>query len=212
MTIRIAPSNREYKLSKALVCKHSPIFKATFEGSFREGVEQATTIDEEDGVVSLRSFGLLVQWMYLGQVGFGDLSPSESIGAAIEFSRIADMYGVTGMEETMASHIKSLVKTCPYPPKTYQFDKHTFLLESQHIASAVQLPHGHAVRRILAVASVRGYLKQSKHKFSKEVEELPGFASDLLDAVKSTLETFQSYDDRVKFTDPINEQTINMYG
>lgn len=158
VTFRIASTNSEYKLFKALVCQHTLVFKAKFEGSFLEGQEQETTLVEEDGIVSIRSFQLLVQWMYLGQVFFGDLSPAESITAAIEFTRFAEMYGVIGMEGQMAEHIRALVNDSS-PPYRYEFDSNTYLIDSKHIASAVQLPQGHRVREVLAAASVRGYFK-----------------------------------------------------
>ena len=82
--IRIGSASYEYKLSKALLCKQSLYFAATFEGQFQEGEQQSTTLVEIDGVVSARSFKLLVQWVYLGRVIFGELAPGEAITATIE--------------------------------------------------------------------------------------------------------------------------------
>jgi BTB/POZ domain len=65
--IRIGSASYEYKLSKALLCRQSPYFAATFEGNFQEGEEQSTNMTEIDGLVSIRSFELLVQWLYLRQ-------------------------------------------------------------------------------------------------------------------------------------------------
>jgi hypothetical protein len=48
----------------------------------------------------------------------------------------------------------------------------------------VRLPEAHPVLKILAAISVRGYLKGDKYKFAKAAKEIPGFASDLLEAVK----------------------------
>ena len=53
--------------------------------------------------------------MYLGQVIFSKLSATESITAAIEFVRIADMYGVSGMEVQMAEHIEALFPASSVP-------------------------------------------------------------------------------------------------
>jgi len=60
-------------------------------------------------VISTRSFQLLVQWLHLGRVIFGELAPEEAITATIEFVRIADIYGVTGMEALMAERIKGII-------------------------------------------------------------------------------------------------------
>ena len=65
-----------------------------------------TTLDEVDGIVTTRSFQMLLQWLYIGRVAFGELSSEEAITAILEFVRLADMCGVTGMESLMAAHIK----------------------------------------------------------------------------------------------------------
>ena len=117
VTIRVG-SSHEYKLSKDLLCKHSPYFEATFNGNFREGKELSTTLKEEDGVVSKQSFELLIQWMYLGQVIFGDMDPGDQVTAAIEFSRMADLCGITGMEDLMAEHVRTTILASS-PPYSY---------------------------------------------------------------------------------------------
>jgi hypothetical protein len=62
------------------VCKQSSYFRATFAGEFQEGVEQSANLTEEDGVVLIRSFQLLVQWLYLGRVIFGELAAEAGKG------------------------------------------------------------------------------------------------------------------------------------
>jgi len=46
VTIRIGSASHEYKLPKALLCKQSPYLAAMFEGPFKEGEEQSTTLEE----------------------------------------------------------------------------------------------------------------------------------------------------------------------
>ena len=110
-----------------------------------------------DGVVSIRSFEPLLQWLYLGRVNFGELTPEEAVTATIEFVRLADMCGVTGMESLMAERIKTIIKTNPAAPskklpKTRDPNTNTHCLVSQHIKSAALLPKGHPVRGTLATA------------------------------------------------------------
>jgi len=202
VTIRIGSSSREYKLSKALLCKQSPYFKATFEGKFQEGKEQSTTLKEEDGVVSVRSFELLVQWLYLGRVVLGSSTPTDSISTVVEFVRIADMCGVTGMESIMAEQIKTIILANPAPMST-DLDSNTYCLDSSHIVSAASLPEGHQVRRVLAVAVAGAFFREDHHKFSKEVKEVSGFASDLLEAIRDTLKSFKTHSSAVVITDPL---------
>lgn len=80
-----------------------------------EGEEQSTTVEEIDDVVSTQSFQMLVQWVCLGRVVFGGSAPEEAITTAIEFTRLADMCGVTGMESLIAEHIKAIIPANPAP-------------------------------------------------------------------------------------------------
>ena len=58
--VRIGSASHEYELSKAILCKQSPYFAATFKGEFLEGGNQSTTLAEIDGIVSPQSFEMLV--------------------------------------------------------------------------------------------------------------------------------------------------------
>ncbi|KAH6678601.1 hypothetical protein B0J14DRAFT_697585 [Halenospora varia] len=213
--IRIGSAGREYKLSKALLCKQFAYFAATFTGGFWEGEEQSTTLTEIDGVVSTRSFEMLVQWLYLGRVVFGELEPTEAITAIIEFARIADMCRVTGMESLMAERIKAIIISNPVPktgsPPGPSELKDTSWLRSKHITSVADLPDGHPVRHILAAAAVHGYLRHDYHKFSKAMREVHSFSVDLLDAVKATLKTLrcESFSGNgITFKDPLRGETL----
>jgi hypothetical protein len=199
---------------KALLCKQSPYFAATFEGKFQEGEEQSTTLTEVDGVVSTRSFELLVQWLYLGRVIFSDLTPEEAITATIEFVRFADMCGVTGMECSMAERIKAIIIANPAPTIGYATrdpDTNTYCLASQHIKSAAFLPEGHPVRITLAMAAVEGYLRHDNFKFLRETQEVPSFSIDLLKSVKATLNTLSvgGYSGKSAFCkDPLSGEEV----
>jgi hypothetical protein len=195
---------RVHKLSKTLLCKQSPYFAATFEGKFLEGEEQSTTLAEIDDVVSVRSFELLLQWLYLGRVVFGKLKPEDTITAAIEFVRIADMCGVTGMETLMAGHIKTVIIDNPSPNNGLRRspDANTYYLTTKHIISVANLPKEHPVRKLLAAAAVEGYLRDDDHKFLKETQELASFSADLLGEVKATLNSARhSYGSSIVVTD-----------
>jgi hypothetical protein len=90
VTIRIESASHEYKLPKALLCKQSPYFAAMFEGPFREGEEQATTLEEINGVVTPRSFQMFVQWVCLGRVVFRGCAPDVAITTATVKPRYND--------------------------------------------------------------------------------------------------------------------------
>lgn len=175
--------------------------------------------------MSTRSFELLVQWIYLGRVIFGELDPSEAITASIEFARIADMCAVTGMESLMAERIKAIIlanparqpyQYYPEPRGPLEYDN-TYCLTSEHITSAADLPDGHPVRQTLAAAAVEGYLLQNDHKFSKEMREVHNFSVDLLKAVKATLGTLSRSNTQhagtgIIVTDPLRGNQIWLVG
>ncbi|RJE19205.1 hypothetical protein PHISCL_08461 [Aspergillus sclerotialis] len=211
--IRIDPTGREYNVSKDLLCKQSSYFAAMFGTRFSEGKGLSATMEEIEGVVSVESFESLLQWLYLGRVTFAPKDPSEEISAVIEFARLADMCDVTGMEETMAQHIKEIIIANPGPRDdweswergerghTVKWNDHDYLdavdeayvdinthcLTSEHINSATCLPTGHPVRHILAAAAVEGYLSFGNHKFRKLTHENLKFAADLLHVLQLTL-------------------------
>jgi hypothetical protein len=65
---------------------------------------------------------MLVQWLYLGRVLFSESTPKECITTTIEFVRLADMYGVTGIETQMAEYIKAIIMANP-APKASKFEQ-----------------------------------------------------------------------------------------
>ncbi|PQE06002.1 BTB POZ fold protein [Rutstroemia sp. NJR-2017a BBW] len=195
-----------------MICKQSPYFAAMFEGGFQEGQDQSTTLPEEEGVVSQRSFEMLVQWLYIGRICLSELTPTESITAIIEFVRLADMCEVTGLEIQMAKQIKSIMLDNPPPEDDSEGSESTFCVVGQHITSAFLLPRGHPVRKIFATAAVEGYIRRNEHKFSKEIHDCPDFAIDLLLEVKETLKTVAIVTHtKFSFRDPLSRENVPFF-
>jgi len=215
VVIRIGSASGEYVLPKALLCEQSPYFAAMFEGSFEEGESQSATLEEMDGVVSTRSFQILVQWLWLGRVVFGESTPEEAITAAIEFVRLADMCGITGVESFMAEHIREVIRV-NIPPANICFEgdrdpqRNTYYLSSQHIASVASLPKGHPVRSMIAMAAVEGYFLQDNFKFLEEAGRLHNFSFDLLQEVKSTLKTLTHGKQHTTVKDPFSGEKLRV--
>lgn len=183
------------------------------EERFIEGAKLSTTLEEVDGVVSTRSFEMLVQWVYNNRIVFGDLPPAEAIAASIEFARFADMCSITGLESLMAEHIKQIIlanKPAQKSVFTAPLDDHTHHLTLEHINSGVLLPEGHSVRKMLASAVVKGYLLRDQRKFFKEILGLPYFAVDLLREVKVALDSLEAEKRGMTFEDPFSRQRINL--
>jgi hypothetical protein len=158
---------------------------------------------------------MLVQWICLGRGVFGELALEEAITPAIEFARLADMCGVTGIESLIAEHIKATIVANPAPEDSsfYMYrrpDTNTHCLTSQHIISAVALREGHSVRGILADAAVEGYLREDNCKFLKETLEVPEFSVDLLKAVRATLGSLTYDEYKITFKDPISGNRLKL--
>ncbi len=133
-----------------------------------------------------RIFELVIQWIYTGNVV---LPPSmipmdspenitkhrrELITAYLDFFMLCDKLIISEIgQESIILEIKSLILLS------------RDALGPGHIRTAVNLPTGHAVRRLFAQAAAKDFVV-SKRKgqepfiFAKEVDELPEFAADLL--------------------------------
>lgn len=184
-----------------------------FNGPFFEGQSQTAVLEDIEGVVSAQSLEALIQWLYMGQVKFHmkDLEdPRQQISAVIEFVRLADMCGVTGMETPMAEQIEKTLLANPASKVDWEptADSNTHCVLAEHISSAEYLSMGHPVRRVLAKATIDGFLRSRKHKFAPETRSCPKFASDLLHEVEKVLETLQYMNDRVSFRDPLTQDWL----
>lgn len=57
--LRIQPSNKEYTVSKNLLCAESPVFSRMFNGEFLESQQQTATLEETEDGISVRSLEAL---------------------------------------------------------------------------------------------------------------------------------------------------------
>ncbi|KAJ5628274.1 hypothetical protein N7490_010502 [Penicillium lividum] len=212
--IQISSSDHKYEISKYLLCKDSTYFTAMFEGNFAEGEQQVATLQELEGVVSVQSFEALIQWLYLRRIQFDCEGPEDQISAAIEFVRLADMCHIVGIESQMARYIKDILIANPDPRNNDFLERHidtnTYYLTRQHIIWASFLPPGHSVRRVLAAASVEGYLRGANYKFVQETQEHPTFGADLLQEVRSTLGGLKVSKRVTSLEDPISGTEISI--
>jgi hypothetical protein len=107
--VRIRIGGQTYNVSKRLLCYHSLYFRRMFEGKSEDANEQSTELKEVHGVVSNRSFELLLQWLYLGRLFLAhEASSTDEITAMIELARLADMVEIkdTGMDAEIAKYTR----------------------------------------------------------------------------------------------------------
>ncbi|KAJ5346023.1 hypothetical protein N7452_004027 [Penicillium brevicompactum] len=204
--IQVQPSNKEFIISKELLCTESSVFSKMFNGEFLESQQQTVTLEETEDDTSVRSLEALIQWLYHRTVRFDIKESTMHISATMELTRLADKYDIIGLEKTMAQYIRDILKCNPHP-KSFKcarnIDHNTYHLTHDHIASANLLPRKHLVRRVLAAASVEGFLRGPNHKFSEEILDYPSFGADLLQGIRAVLnnkESLLAYD----FEDPIS--------
>ncbi|KAH8761260.1 hypothetical protein F5882DRAFT_336780, partial [Hyaloscypha sp. PMI_1271] len=160
------------------------------------------------GVVTPRSFQMLVQWVGLSRVVFRECAPDVAITTAIEFARLADICRITGMESLMAEPINTIILANPAPEDSKWAswrapDINTHCLTSQHITLVIDLPEGYLVRAILAAATIERCLRQHNYKFEREASRVPEFSVDLLKAMRATIESIP-IENPPTFEDPIS--------
>jgi hypothetical protein len=205
--IRIKTGNTEITVSRDLLCAESSVFTKMFKnGHFKESQEQVLDLEEMDDVISTRALEALLQWLYRGIIRFNIESPEEHISAAMELVRFADMYEIDGLEGEMAKYVKEILVSAD--PPYYGDDQNTYFLKSDHIISALNLPCGHAVRRLLAATSVEGYLRSDEYKFAGLTQEYASFGADLLQEVQLALHGLRRSD--VSLEDPIHGGRISI--
>jgi hypothetical protein len=179
----------------------------------QKGKSSQQPLEEDDGVVSTQSFQMLAQWVILGRIEFGEFAPEEAISRAIEFARLADMCGVTGMESLIAEPIKAIILAYSGPSVDDRLinwrarDTNTHYLTSQHIASVIMLHEEHPVRGVIAEVAVEGYLRQSSHKFQRAT---PEFSADLLRAVRATLDSVAYEGYLITFKELISGERVKL--
>ncbi|OJJ69441.1 hypothetical protein ASPBRDRAFT_278138 [Aspergillus brasiliensis CBS 101740] len=190
VTVRVGPGGREYKVSRPLLCKHSSYFRAMFESGFKESHEQAVTMHEIEGVVSERSFDMLIQWLYLGRLHFQSQGPEDSITVFIELARLADMCNIKGLEQLLADKIKAtIVNAIPRCHQTYigGDDAKIRHLTLEHIEWASMLMKGHPVRAIIAEASAGAFILMDDFKFAEELRGIANYTDDLLEELRQII-------------------------
>ncbi|CAI7642472.1 unnamed protein product [Penicillium manginii] len=155
-------------------------------GNLKSPRSNPLTLQEIDDVISTRALEAFLQWMYRSVMRFNIDSPEVNISAAMELVRFADMHEINGLEAVMAEHIKQILLPEEIPFHYDGDERNTYFIKSAHIISALNLPRGHAVRRLLATASVEGFLGNDEYKFAELTQRYPPFGADLLQKKEHT--------------------------
>lgn len=173
-----------------------------FQGKFKETTKNAVTIQEIEGVVSVHSFSMLIEWIYLGRINDTKAQTGEQIPALIEFARFADMCMVSQELFDLIRH--SLSRAIRYSRVQNHYYSRLHYVTKEHIGSAMRLPLGNPVRDLIVQACVRDFLKPTNFKFEKEIREIDNFAADLLCTVQNTLKDATYANGAINYNDPFD--------
>jgi hypothetical protein len=180
----------EYTLYKRLLCHCSTFFNGAFNGHFIEAETQELTL-----ACSTESFELVIQWMYTAHAVLPPtvVSDSDKVSRLLDFLKLADFLHLTGPFTTINETIHEMVK-----------DRSN--LESKHIQEAMKLPAGTPARQLIVQACVGPYMASLgwsyvsektgimiDFKFKTELDELDGFAAELLRLFGETARKKQSW-------------------
>ena len=182
-----------------------------FEGRFKQGQQQTAILEDVEGVVSVQSLEAFLQSLYLDRVKFDLNEPEHHIAAAIELARFADMCNITGMESQICRYLRDILIANPCPKYDGEVTVDIYFVTSEHIISATFLPQGHAVRRILAAATVDGYLFSENHKFAQEAREYPTYGVVLFQEVGLALKGVKFEQYKAIDKDPLTGDKRNIY-
>lgn len=118
VTLVVGELKISFHVHEAILCKVSPVFKAAFTSTFKEGLERKMTLPDDDADL----FNLLVEWLYAGSYNIPQPTGHKDKDAArfMEFIRLyvlADKYGVTSLKneivKTLFDALKQNHKTGP---------------------------------------------------------------------------------------------------
>ncbi|TVY45694.1 hypothetical protein LSUB1_G000421 [Lachnellula subtilissima] len=116
----------EHSLPKNLVCSTSSFFDYAFNGNFREGDEQKMELKD----VKKKSFDLVVQWMFTGQIVLPTAcdGSAEIITELVGFFELADRLDIMGPFDSIIGTMRS------------QMCSNRNALLPQHIRDVAKLP------------------------------------------------------------------------
>ncbi|KAI9650153.1 hypothetical protein NHQ30_000166 [Ciborinia camelliae] len=166
--------SKSYLLPKGLLIHASPYFETAIE------VEKIGQFSQETIKLDCSSlaFDFVVQFLYTGSFvcpKFMAESGSQQISILIEFYELAEKLSLDVLEQIL-DNIKQLL-----------IDDYRNLLAA-HIRKAANFPTGHGLRMLFARSCIHAYLESvnpaheqaRKFSFKKELDELDGFAADLM--------------------------------
>ncbi|KAJ5876887.1 hypothetical protein N7455_000352 [Penicillium solitum] len=158
---------------------HELCSKETFESP-----KNKPQLYKKSTVLSIQSFDALLRWIYHRIIQFDETFEESCIKAAVELAKLAEMYGITGIEAPIAKYIKDIYATSGH--LNGEPCRH-ILPDNEDKALGTGLREGHPVRRVMAQAFVLTYLhwpKYERYHDELSIQEFPKFEAGLLFEVR----------------------------
>ena len=155
---------------------------------------------------------MIVHWMITGQIVFSkDTSNCEKMSTYLSFLKMAERLTLLGPFSSVFQDMKKVLR-----------EDHGSLT-AEHIRFAAELPKGNALRKLIVDACVDSYKRdlekrreddEPTFKFRAEIDELDGFAADLLRAYDLAMNCWicdgsgsRSYQDPLMMDEEVEEDT-----
>ncbi|KAJ5823905.1 hypothetical protein N7447_006245 [Penicillium robsamsonii] len=191
VNIRINPSGKEYTVSRDIFVSRSSYFARMLGGDFVEGKEQTASIEELDDVLSVQSFEIILPTCSTSEAQIAqhlEETLNHGTGQKANFDEGSSDKSSAGSEEDLNAHICCLT--------------------SEDIRSVVNLHVDHPVRSVVAQASIRGFFSRRNCLFAEEIRQIPGFAADLLVAIRQVLRLRQDRSSEFYIRNPANDRRV----
>jgi len=142
VTVYVGQTKETFQLPKLLLCYYSPYFDRAFNGEFIEAAEQSIHMQE----TSIEAFQALIQFIYISQITFSTSMTDwkDRLTLLLEFLKTADEITLLGDFEPFFAQVKEMLIKAGQPLRL-------------HVEKAMELPTGHAARKLVVDACVLPY-------------------------------------------------------
>lgn len=187
--IYVGPSMKHYNLPKLLLCHYSDYFDRCFNGEFAEGESQKLTLPEDN----IADFEVLLEYMLRGSVSYPIVvteEGAEAVKRCMDFLEYADKYNLGGACDAAHDALKRALTEPHYPSIGWGGNASVPTIDEANIELVYRIALPDSKLRTLAAQaalSTKGF--QHIFEFEKQIDEVPGFASQLIKQMVESLIT-----------------------
>lgn len=167
--IHIGPDAPVHTISKNRLCTAFPYFRGMFAGNFKENEDQVVCLEEVVGVLSDKSFTLLLRCLFgASATSTRTYTGDEAVTDSIELARLVDMWLIKELDDKLVLRIK----------REILHDAN--LRTREHIESACNLPSGNPLRRVFVLAAIQSCMTKDDGLYDLVFQEILAYSTDVL--------------------------------